>query len=254
VLFATLYFIVSLFPILGLFNVYFFRYSFVSDHFQYLAAIGPLALVGAGLGEINRMVIPRWRALAPTTMALILALLGALSWRQTGVYLDAETLYRKTTEQNPGCWLAYTNLGGLYLQQRRFGEAVENYEKAIAINPDVPETQYSLGNTFFASGRYRDAIPHYEAALRTEPSHTKARLNLAVALAATDEVEAALQQFETAVELDPNSPDAHYNLGYTLAQTGHRDEAIRHLHMAVRLQPNYPQAQNQLRVLGAAGP
>jgi len=30
---------------LGFFSVYFFRYSFVSDHFQYLASMGPLALV-----------------------------------------------------------------------------------------------------------------------------------------------------------------------------------------------------------------
>src|SRR5207244_9457554 len=47
--FAAAYFVISLFPVLGFFSVYFFRYSFVSDHFQYLASMGPLALAGAGM-------------------------------------------------------------------------------------------------------------------------------------------------------------------------------------------------------------
>jgi len=40
---AGLFFVALLFPVLGFFNVYFFRYSFVGDHFQYLAAMGPAA-------------------------------------------------------------------------------------------------------------------------------------------------------------------------------------------------------------------
>ncbi len=49
VFFAATYYVVSLFPVLGFFSVYFFRYSFVSDHFQYLASMGPLALAGAAI-------------------------------------------------------------------------------------------------------------------------------------------------------------------------------------------------------------
>ncbi|MGC2626432.1 MAG: hypothetical protein WA269_06310, partial [Candidatus Udaeobacter sp.] len=45
--FAAAYYVISLFPVLGFFSVYFFRYSFVSDHFQYLASMGPVALIGA---------------------------------------------------------------------------------------------------------------------------------------------------------------------------------------------------------------
>jgi hypothetical protein len=50
--FALGYFAVSLFPVLGFFNVYYFRFSFVGDHLQYLATIGPLALAGAGIAKI----------------------------------------------------------------------------------------------------------------------------------------------------------------------------------------------------------
>jgi hypothetical protein len=49
--FAFAYFAVSLFPVLGFFDVYYFRFSFVADHFQYLASMGPLALVGAAIAR-----------------------------------------------------------------------------------------------------------------------------------------------------------------------------------------------------------
>ena len=48
-LLALLYFAGTLFPALGFFNVFPFRYSFVADHFQYLAGIGPITLVSAGI-------------------------------------------------------------------------------------------------------------------------------------------------------------------------------------------------------------
>ena len=54
--FACAYFVTLLFPILGYFKVYFFRYSFVGDHFQYLASIGPVVLAGVGITGLFRFL------------------------------------------------------------------------------------------------------------------------------------------------------------------------------------------------------
>jgi hypothetical protein len=48
---AYTYFLVALLPVMGFFDAYYFRYSFVADHFQYLASMGPLALAGAALAR-----------------------------------------------------------------------------------------------------------------------------------------------------------------------------------------------------------
>ncbi len=45
---ALLFFIVNLFPVLGFINVYFSKFSFVADHFQYLASMGIVTLFSAG--------------------------------------------------------------------------------------------------------------------------------------------------------------------------------------------------------------
>src|SRR5208283_933588 len=63
VCFAFVYFVVLLFPVLGFFNIYFFCYSFVGDHFQYLASIGPLALAGAGISTLSGLLKKRHRLL-----------------------------------------------------------------------------------------------------------------------------------------------------------------------------------------------
>ena len=67
------------------------RYSFVADHFQYMASIGLIVLGAAGLNRAPR-VIP----------ATLVVLLGALTWQQAGIYRDLETLWRDTLAKNPG--------------------------------------------------------------------------------------------------------------------------------------------------------
>ena len=50
---GLLFFAGTLFPVLGFFNVYPFRYSFVADHFQYLASLGIIAVVSAGAAHLG---------------------------------------------------------------------------------------------------------------------------------------------------------------------------------------------------------
>ncbi|MGK4301758.1 hypothetical protein, partial [Klebsiella pneumoniae] len=49
---AVLFFCGTLFPALGFFDVYPMRFSFVADHFQYLASAGLLALLAAGAAAL----------------------------------------------------------------------------------------------------------------------------------------------------------------------------------------------------------
>src|SRR5881227_3349198 len=50
---AAAFFIATLSPVLGFIMLYTFRYTFVADHYQYLACIGPIALVSAGLVKLT---------------------------------------------------------------------------------------------------------------------------------------------------------------------------------------------------------
>ena len=103
---AILFFGGTLVPALGFVNVYPMRFSFVADHFQYLASIGLIALAGTALA--------RHRLVERASYALPV-LLGVLTWRQAHVYRDLETLWTDTIARNPSAWLAHNNLAKMAL-------------------------------------------------------------------------------------------------------------------------------------------
>ena len=141
---ALLFFGVTLGPALGFVNVFPFRYSFVADHFQYLASIPIIALFSAGMATLAR----RWRlngGLAGGAALLALAApLGVLTWAQSHQYVDAATLYRVTISANPSCWLAHNNLGILLQRLGRLNEAAAEYEAAMRIEPNAFEPHQNM--------------------------------------------------------------------------------------------------------------
>ena len=113
---AMLLFAGTLFPALGFFDVYPMRYSFVADHYQYLASIGVLVLVSAVITSIGeRLAAGAWKPARHALPAVVLTILALGSWKQCGIYRGLETLWLDTISQNPVSWMACNNLGQLYL-------------------------------------------------------------------------------------------------------------------------------------------
>jgi len=57
--------------------------------------------------------------------------------RRAGRALSAEVGYRKVLSRHPDRLNALTGLGRLLLRERRYEEAVEVWQKAVAIEPDA---------------------------------------------------------------------------------------------------------------------
>ena len=73
---AMLFFAGTLFPALGFLNVYPFRYSFVADHFQYLASISVLALLAAGVSRLSKSFHHRGENVTMIAAGMVLARRG----------------------------------------------------------------------------------------------------------------------------------------------------------------------------------
>ena len=129
---GLLFFVGTLFPALGFINVFPFTFSFVADHFQYLACAGILALVSAGLVSLMSR-LPVWSR--RMLVALLLAALGILTWRQSTMYRDISTLYETTLARNPSCWLAHNNLAKVLANAGRVAEAIPHLEQALRLRP-----------------------------------------------------------------------------------------------------------------------
>jgi tetratricopeptide (TPR) repeat protein len=215
--FAAAYFVVSLFPVLGFFNIYYFRYSFVGDHFQYLASIGPLALIAAAISIAIDVVPLDKRLLRPVACGLPLFLLCILSWRQCATYRNVETLWRTTISRNPHLWLAHNNLGSLLLHSGRSDEAISHFQRAIEIDPDAFESHNNIGDALFQKHRMDEAIDHYRIALQIRPNNAETHGNLGTALLFQGRPGDAITEYDKAAELAPRSVPIRNRLAQLLA-------------------------------------
>lgn len=230
-LFATTYFVALLFPVLGFFSVYFFRYSFVGDHFQYLASMGPLALAGAALARWGGRAYP-WVA-----AALVLAL-GVTTARHTGIFHSNERLWRDTVAKNPQAIMAWLNLADTMARAERHEEAIALYRHALTLRPDDPYAHNDLGCALTLIGRPAEAVGFLERAITLKPGHAEAHNNLGNALRALGRNDEALQQFRRALELKPAYTAALNNLGAELAEAGRPEEALEVFERARALRAN----------------
>src|ERR1017187_5082044 len=288
---AWLFYVGSLFPALGFFNVYPFIFSYVADHFQYLASMGIIAAFSAGAARLLARASPSLRASGLGFFALLIAALLVQSNAQSGTYANQRTLYEATIERNPGCWMAHNNLGLWYKDRGNSEKAVAHFRAALLLRPDYAQAHNNLGVWYedrgeleaalvhfqeairltkdYAAaqnnlgsvlgrmpGRLDEAVGRFEEALREQPDFAEAHNNLGSALMRKpDRLNDAIAQFEGALRVKPDFAEAHANLGDAWSTMPDRlDQAIGEYGEAVRLKPDYAEAHNNLGlVLNAQG-
>lgn len=236
---AFLYYGATIFPVLGFLNVYPFRFSYVADHFQYLASLGLIVPAAACIA-----LSARAQTVLIATAAIVL---GTLTWRQSRMFQSAETLYRTTLQRNPACWMAHNNLGHILLNRPgRQAEAAAQFREALRLKPDYADAESNLGLSFLASPELRpQAKAAFEAAIRMDPGSATAHNNLGTFLFETPgELPEAIAEYEAALRANPDSAEAHCNLALALSKTpGHMADVIDHLEQALRIDPESPQAR-----------
>jgi tetratricopeptide (TPR) repeat protein len=267
--FGGAYYVVSLFPVLGFFSVFFFRYSFVSDHFQYLASMGPLALTGAGIATLlgrfcetpdhfvsHPDTVPRSRStiatprrrlvLSGALCGILLVSIGSLTWRQTAEYHNLFALYTATLQKNPDCWMAHYNLGIVLSEQGEPDQAIDHYGQAVALRPDYAEAHYNLGRLLVEHGQLADAIAHYERAAAINPADAEAQNNLGVTLFGIGRADDAIAHYQKALEIRPDYAEASCNLANALIAKDDFDGAIARYKACLAAMPNQEEAQYNL--------
>ncbi|MEO6569194.1 MAG: tetratricopeptide repeat protein, partial [Opitutaceae bacterium] len=237
---AGLFFVGSLFPALGFVNIYPFTFSFVADHFQYLASLGIFALAGAGLALL---FAGRSTAVATAVMLGLVGTLSVLTGRQSSTYRDNFTLYEATLAKNPSAAMAHHNLAQELMDAGRVNEAIPHLEAALALRPNSVKAAYNFARARLILRDSAAAIPLLERAVRLDPTHAFARNDLGFALMNQQRLDPAEEQLKMAVQLKPDYALAHFNLASLLAKKGDHGKAIEHFAAAARVQPGSPETE-----------
>jgi len=242
---AALFFVATLSPVLGFIMLYTFRYTFVADHYEYLASSGPIALASAGVTTLAASFKESRHSIFGAAVCIVAAL-AVFTWRQSTMYADIEALWRTTIARNPGCWMAHNNLGIVLSQKGEIDEAIAHYRKTLEMSPDFADADYNLGNALLQKGEIDAAIVHCRRAVTIQPNDPEAQVALGNALLQKGLIDESIVHYQKALAIRPYYVTAHYNLSSAFLKKGEIDKAILHCQAVLSIQPEHADAHTTL--------
>jgi tetratricopeptide (TPR) repeat protein len=124
----------------------------------------------------------------------------------------------------------------------RWDDAVEAYQKVVAVDPGYAAAWNNLGLLRHRLGQYAEAQEAYEAALRADPGCAEAAYNLGSLFEDLGELPASTRHYAMALEIRPDYADAHFNLAGVLGRSGRTREAREHWRRYLELDADSPWA------------
>lgn len=242
---AFAFFVATLAPALGFFDVYPMRYSWVADHFQYLASLGPIVLACAcATNGVDRLAAENRsaRRVARFVAGAILVLLAGRTFARCRVYNDDETLWRDTLARNQDAWIAHNNLGILLAQQGKHADAAAHFARVLALKPEHTGVLANLGYLQELMGHDADAADTLKRAAAARPGDADVRIHLIRTLLRLNRPDEALPYALEAARIRPDDADALADAGSLLARAGRPAEGIPLLERAVALRPGFARA------------
>ena len=141
------------------------------------------------------------------------------------------------TDLVPDNALAWSSFGAALDDMGRLEDALDAYDKALALDPESAHIHSNRGNTLDDLGRTDDALAAHDRGLALDPGNAYVHNNRGVTLRHMGRFEEALAAYDKALALDPDLSFPHENKGITLAVIGDLDQALTKLDAADRLAP-----------------
>jgi tetratricopeptide (TPR) repeat protein len=221
----------------------------VADRYSYFSCMSWALLAGGGLLHLWQLsVSDRFVtrvSMTVTVTALAAAALvgfGVLTWKQTQIWHDSESLWRHALSIAPASSFGRNNLGNALVAQGRFEEAIDQFQRALRINPDDADVAYNLGNALAQKGNFEEAGKQLQHALQINPDNAMAAYDLGNVRARQGRLGEAMDNFELALRIDPRLAKAHYNLGGLLNKQGKLAEAVEQYQKALQIDAGYVRA------------
>ncbi len=184
---------------------------------------------------------------------------------KAGNYDQAIAMLQPAAEKNPQQDLLWGYLGDAYTGDKKYPEAVEAYNKAIALKPKNGGYLSGLANAYAKSGQNDKAVEQYNAAAQAEPANAAMYFfNEGAVFTNTQHPKEAVAAFDKSIAADPNRAEAYYYKGENLIAMAQLDSKTNKMiappgtaesfQKYIELKPDGPlvtQAKGYLDALGA---
>jgi len=150
--------------------------------------------------------------------------------------------YEMEIARTPNDAALHDDVAVLYLEVRRFDEAIRHFRTSLTLKPASAVAHYNLGTALTFARQLDEAAGEYQAAIRIDPRYPKAHNNLGNVWLAQHKYDDAIGEFEEVTRLQPDSPGALANLAAAYAAAGQFERASATADAALKLSPPEPLA------------
>ena len=235
-------YIVTLLPVLGIIQV---GSQSMANRYTYLPSVGPFLLLSLGAAWLAEKIktFEKWSLLvnliSPTVVIIMFISLTYLTVGQIAIWKNSIILWNYVIKNYPDTVpFAYISRGLAFEQLGQDEQAIENFDKAIAINPTSDKFYMNRGNVFKKNGQYDRAFTDYDRAIALNPSLFEAYNNRGLIFYMKGQYERAIAEFDRAIALKPSAFEVYNNRGLIFYVNGQLDRALAEFDKAIALNPS----------------
>jgi protein O-mannosyl-transferase len=240
------YYVVTLAPVLGIIQV---GGQAMADRYLYLPSLGPFLIAGLGTAWItNKVADPRTRnlmvkACCAVAAFVLFATLSYLTIKQIGIWKNDIVFWSFIIDHDPGKFSrAYNNRGVAYVKEGLTEQAIDDFNRAIAMDPSYDEAFYGRGTAYDKMGDFDRALENFNKAIALDPFYFEVFLARGMLYEKTGQIEKAIDDIKRAIALNPLYDEAYFRLGNIYAQRGIFDQAVNYYNSAISANPNYAES------------
>ncbi len=205
--------------------------------FVAVASFATLAYYQTSYWQTNEILFDHALAVYPDSVPARINL--SVIYRETGRTDDEQKVLQDGLEYSQDESL-YLGLGSVFAREKKWAEALAEFEKARSADPKSPEPDFYEASLAQDEGNEARAEELYKAAIAKDDSYVAAHNNLGQIYLDSGKLPEAETAFKKALSYNQNFMEGQYNLFQTLELQKKNDEAFPHLEKAYALNPDSP--------------
>ena len=206
----------------------------VLEHRAYIPGLG-IGLLAASLFRWLSRQYPAARTLAPLACVVVL---GVMTIQRNPVFANNVKLWEDAVQKSPKKARAVFNLGAAYQNAGRPGDAIRQYQAALALKPDIHAAYSNMSAIQLDSGQLDEGEKTLVRLTEIAPEYTEGFINLSVLYLRKQQTDKALTAADRAIAINQESFAAHFNKAEALTQKGDFVKALESYKESVHLRPD----------------
>lgn len=161
-------------------------------------------------------------------------------------FVEAINEFDKEIQRNQNNDQAYYNRGIAKSKLLNFEDAISDYNQALKLNSKYYLAYFAKANSLKKLNNINEALENYSLAIQVKPDYEKAYFNRANTYEDIKEYDLSIKDYLKAISLNPENFEYYYNLGNTYKKNNQIEEAVISYKNAIQKNPKYAPAYNNL--------